>query len=153
MRKLSILVLLISLATHPRASLALESINESREEAEIWALEADYVSCFRDAAHDRVIAMWHDRFLGWPASEARPADKDSVIHYLKRVAPLPGTWSFEIEKAGIRIHGQIAITHFMLHTKAHSASGTSYQRSIRVTHTWIKARSGWQILAGMSAAK
>lgn len=153
MKTLSILVLLLLVGGTSQACLAGEGQNESRTEAEIWALEAKYVSGFRDAAYHKVIPMWDSGFIGWPASEALPTDKKGVIDYLKRVAPLPGAWSFEIERAGIRITGNVAITHFTLHTKSDAAQGAGYESATRVTHTWINADAGWKILSGMSARK
>ena len=75
-------------------------------------LEEDYAAGFRDAADDKVIPMWHEHFLGWPASE--------------------------IEKAGIQIRRDVAITHFILQRTVDSGAGAAVKRSSRVTHTWIR---------------
>lgn len=125
--------------------------SDSEIEAEIWSLEEAYISGFRDAAHDKVIPMWHEQFLGWPANRTRPADKQAVVAYLKRYAAVHGTWSFEIKKAGIHIHKDVAITHFILHRTVDSDAGMETRRSTRVTHTWIREGSQWKILGGMSA--
>jgi hypothetical protein len=120
-------------------------------EEEIWMLEEVYVAGFRDANHDIVIPIWHHQFMGWPDSQFRPVDKNGVIQYLKRVSPGPATWTFEIERQGIRISGDTAITHLTLHIYSNQSSGKDLVSSKRVTHTWVKEDSGWKILGGMSA--
>ena len=114
-------------------------------------LEEDYAAGFRDAADDKVIPMWHEHFLGWPASESRPADKQAVVEYLRKHAAVPGTWSFQIEKAGIQSRRDVAITHFILQRTVDSDAGVAVKRSSRVTHTWIRDDPQWKILGGMSA--
>ena len=69
--------------------------SDNNIETKIWLLEGDYVAGFRDAADDKVIPMWHEHFLGWPASEARPADKQAVVEYLRKHAPCPGPGPFK----------------------------------------------------------
>ena len=125
--------------------------SDNNIETKIWLLEEDYVAGFRDAADDKVIPMWHEHFLGWPASEARPADKQAVVEYLRKHAAVPGTWSFQIEKARIQIHRDVAITHFILQRTVDFDAGAAVKRSSRVTHTWIRDGPQWKILGGMSA--
>ena len=152
MKALSVLLVFTIMGVHLQASQAGAESHEAPAEAAIWALEEEYVACFRDATHGKAISMWHDRFLGWPSSEARPADKTAVVQYLKRNASRPAAWSFEIEKAGIRVYRNVAITHFIIHRTYNPASEPKRTISSRVTHTWIKENSKWKILGGMSAS-
>ena len=71
----------------------------------------------------------------WPASEARPAHKQTAVEYLRKHAAMLGTWSFQKEKAGIQIHGDIAITHFILRRTVDSDAGASVKHSSRGTRT------------------
>ncbi len=141
---LFILTLFLSLNILQQTTLASDEKTESHIEKEIWALEQAYISYHRDAAHDKVIPMWHERFLGWPDSEPRPADKDGVVRYFKKNSSVPGTWSFKIERTGIRVTGNIAIVHYNLLIGGNKT---------RVIHTWINEDSGWKILGGMSAKR
>lgn len=138
---------------YSQTTFAFDENLQAQVEAEIWGLEEAYISYFRDAAHDKVIPLWHDQFLGWPNSEFRPANKKAVVSYLKRVAPLPGNWSFEIERAGIQIYGDVAITHYIIHRTVNSSAGNDYKSSTWVTHTWIREDSHWKIIGGMSAKR
>ena len=150
MKALSVLLAFICVGMHLQASQAAVEMDAASVEAAIWALEEEYVACFRDATHGKAISMWHDRFLGWPSTEIRPADKAAVVRYLKRNASRPADWSFEIEKSGIQIHGNVAITHFIIHRFFSPASGAKHTISSRVTHTWVKENLRWKILGGMS---
>lgn len=145
---------LLLLAFAMNISTAQADTEDGRQmQNQIWALEEAYVTSFRDADHARVIPMWHDRFLGWPPLEPLPADKAAIVRYLRKHTFKPATWTFEIEKAAIQIHANIAVTHFILHRMIHPDSGFQRRSSSRVTHTWIKENGEWKILAGMSAAK
>ena len=69
----------------------------------------------------------------------------------EKARAVPGTWSFQIEKAGIQIHGDVAITHFILQRTVDFDAGAAVKRSSRVTHTWIREDPQWKIIGGMSA--
>ena len=88
-------------------------------------------------------------------SAPEPADKTAVVGFLKRNAAVPGRWSFEIEPKGIRVHGNVAVTHYLIHTTVKNASGTgiAHKRTTRITHTWIRDDSQWKILGGMSSRR
>ena len=146
-----ILFLTSFLFISPQTSFADNEENKDQIEKIIWDLENDYLTYFKDAVHEKVILLWHDQFLGWPDSESEPSDKSAVIKYLKKYSKAPASWSFKIEKAGIRIYGKIVITHFIQHVFFKNTDGTEFKRSTRITHTWIKEDSTWRILGGMSA--
>lgn len=117
-------------------------------EAQIWALEQAYWEFNRDAKHDGIIGTWHEQFLGWPAGEPRPIDKDSGTRYVRRNYAEPATYAFEIQRAGIRILGNVAINHYAVRL----TETDGRQRSMRITHTLIRDNDGWKILGGMSAS-
>lgn len=125
--------------------------NHEQIKEHIWDLETRYVTYFRDAEHDKVIPMWHEKFLGWPDSESKPNNKNSVISYLKRVSAVPQNWKFKIERKGFQLNGNVAITHMIHHLTFSRSDGSSVTRSSRITHTWIKESGNWKILGGMSS--
>jgi len=128
----------------------LENDSQRGPEEEIWALEQTYISLFRNASHQKILSMWHPLFLGWPDEELLPGDKSYGIRYLEREYPEPRPLIFKIERAGIRVVGNTAINHYILHTSWKNAAGKKYTQSTRITHTWIKEGSQWKILGGMS---
>lgn len=53
-------------------------------EMEIWDLEQAYWEYNRDADHKRIVASWHDKFLGWPDAEPKPIDKEQGARYARK---------------------------------------------------------------------
>jgi hypothetical protein len=120
-------------------------------EAQIWALEHAYWQFNRDADHPRIISCWHDQFLGWPDGEPKPIDKQGGVRYVREHYPTPAPYAFEIEPAGIRVLGNVAVNHYTVHLKW--KDGTGKKRSLRITHTWIQEGAGWKMLGGMSSSR
>ncbi len=150
--KKSLLALIILFAVFPscsRMSPTDENENTSAVKEEIWAMEEAYVANVRDAKHDELQPIWHDRFLGWPDPMPLPSNKEDTARYLKERNPRPGAWNFKIERAGIRVLGNVAINHYIIHS-SWMFGGAEQKRATRITHTWIREDSQWRILGGMS---
>lgn len=119
-------------------------------EAEIWNLEQAYWEYNRDADHKRIIASWHDKFLGWPDAEPKPIDKEQGARYARKNYAKPASYSFMIEPTGIQVLGDVAVNHYRVHLTSKDGDAKERKRSMRITHTWIQSGSGWKILGGMS---
>jgi ketosteroid isomerase-like protein len=122
-------------------------------EEEIWSLEEEYISYFREANHNAIQSFYHPQFLGWPDSESHPAGKERAMKYLAEKHPESIQVNSQINREGIRILGNIAITHYLLHLSWKDDDGVEQTRESRLTHTWIKEGSSWKILGGMSNRK
>jgi ketosteroid isomerase-like protein len=123
-----------------------------RAEAKIWALEDAYWEANRDADHEGIISTWHDRFLGWPEGEPRPIDKAEGARFVRENYAQPASYSFEIERTGIVVLGDVAVNHYTVHLKSPDAEEGKKLRSLRITHTLVRGRTGWKVLGGMSAS-
>ena len=148
-RRVAFSIVLI-IATSMQTSVALEEQESADLETHIWALEDAYVTAYRNADHDSILALMHDRFLGWPDSERRPTAYRLVSGFLREKYGTPGTWDFRIDRAGIRILGNAAITHYVLIATANDVDDSSQAQTTLITHTWIREESDWKILGGMS---
>jgi len=126
---------------------AAAAMDQEAAEAEIWALEQAYWEYNRDAKYEQIIATWHDQFLGWPEGEPRPVDKQTGARYVRKSYAEPASYSFEIEPAGIRVLGDVVVNHYTVRLSFKDGK----KRSMRITHTWIREKSGWKVLGGMSA--
>ncbi len=122
-------------------------------EEEIWSLEEDYISYFGDANHKAILALYHSQFLGWPDPELHPAGKERAKKYLEEKYSEPNQVVSQISREGIRILGNIAITHYLLLLSWIDDEGIEQTRESRLTHTWIKEDSQWKIFGGMSNRK
>jgi len=124
-----------------------------KAEEEIWSLEEIYMSYFRDANHEAILSIWHPQILAWPDSEPHPAGKKRAVKFLEDNYPDPIEVAFQIKREGIRILGNIAITHYLLISSWIDEDGIEQKSESRITHTWINENSKWRILGGMSNSK
>jgi ketosteroid isomerase-like protein len=129
---------------------AAENSASNEVEQEIWALEEIYMTAFEEADHEVILDLLHDRFLGWPRESELPTEKSESAKFLKENYPEPLELSFEINRAGIRVSGDVAITHYTVMIGRKDGLGAGPTHTVRITHTWIREGSGWRILGGMS---
>lgn len=151
LRAALITILVVAVLGRPTLPAAENPVGNGVED-DVWALEHEYMSAFKNADHEKVLAFYHQDFLGWPASQERPsgiveAEKFLEEHYAQ---PIPG--SLEIERAGIRVFGDVVITHYLINVTTKSADGGEQTHATRITHTWRKEAGRWWILGGMSSA-
>ena len=150
MKRLAANFLVLIVAASSQTSIALEEQVSRDIETHIWALEKAYVTAYKNADHDSILALMHDQFLGWPDSEERPMAYLQVARFLNEKYGSPGTSNFRIDRAGIRILGDVAITHYVLIATANDVDDSSQAHTTRITHAWIREDSDWKILGGMS---
>jgi uncharacterized protein (TIGR02246 family) len=131
--------------------LAAESPNGNNVADKIWALEEDYISAFKNADHSRILDFYHREFLGWPGSQDRPAGRSEAETFLEEQYARPLCGSFEIDRAGIRVLGDVVITHYVLNLSTLGANGVEQKQATRITHTWLKEDGRWWIAGGMSS--
>jgi ketosteroid isomerase-like protein len=138
-------ILMTSIFTWP---VLLAADNEVEDK--IWALEEEYISAFKSADHDKILDFYHQDFLGWPDSQAQPAGKSEAKNFLKKHYPQPISGSFEIDRAGIRVFGNVVMTQYILNVSMRDENGVEHTTATRITHTWLKEGTRWWILGGMS---
>ena len=119
-------------------------------EDEIWALEEAYFTNLYKADHRAVLAIVHSQFLGWPGTAPQPIDKDGSACFMKESIPKPTPCAIKIERGGIRVLGDVALTQYTIHVNYSDAAAVAKTRSSRITHTWAKEGDSWKLLGGMS---
>jgi len=117
---------------------------------EIWKLEEAYFRNLYKAAYGEVLALVHPQFLGWPGNLSKPIGREESALFMKRLIPQPTPCTIRIERAGLQQSGNTVLTQYTLHVDCPDASGTTKTQSSRITHTWIRQKSQWQLLGGMS---
>ncbi len=128
-----------------------EQYASSEVEQEIWALEEAYMSAFENAKHSEIVELLHRDFLGWPRELESPSDRSEASRFLKDNFPEPLQLSFELDRAGIRVSGDAAITHYIVRISEKGGFGERQVQAVRITHTWIRDGADWKILGGMSS--
>jgi ketosteroid isomerase-like protein len=142
------LLILVPLSAQDK-EIQINNWNEAEEE--VWALEEDYISYFGEANYEAILSLYHSQFLGWPYSELHPAGKKRAAEFLKENYPGSFKVNFKISREGIKLIGDVAITHYLVFSSWLDENGLEQKSKSRITHTWIKENSQWKILGGMSS--
>jgi ketosteroid isomerase-like protein len=150
--KIVLILVLLMFFIVPLSAQGEETVINSRSgaEEEIWYLEENYISYFGEADHQAILSLYHSSFLGWPDSELHPAGRDRAAKYLEEKHPASKKVVYEIIREGIRIEGDVAITHYLVLVFWNDEHGVEQKGKSRITHTWIKDNDQWKILGGMS---
>jgi ketosteroid isomerase-like protein len=132
-------------------SVAAETDNRRNTmEEKIWALEEAYFTNLYQANHEAVLALVHSQFLGWPGAVSQPINKEESARFMKQLVPKPTSCTVKIERAGIRVLGEVVLTHYILRVNCRDVAGATKTSSSRITHTWVKEGDAWKILGGTS---
>ena len=119
-------------------------------EEEIWRLEEAYFTNLYKADYKAVLAVTDSQFLGWPGTLSQPIDKEGSARFMRQLIPKPTSCTFKIEREGIRVLGEVALTQYIIHVNCSKASAVAKIQSSWITHTWIKESNSWKLLGGMS---
>ena len=123
-------------------------------EEEIWALEEAYFTNLYQANYDEVLAIVHNQFLGWPHMLPQPIDKEESACFMKKLFPKPTSCTLKIEREGIRVLNDVALTEYTLNVSyTDSSTGIVKTQSSLITHTWTKEDTNWKLLGGISYVK
>ena len=125
----------------------------NKVEEEIWALEEAYFTNLYKANYEGVLAIVHNQFLGWPGAVPQPINKEESARFMKQLAPKPTSCTIKIERAGIRLLGEVALTQYIIHVNCSDIADVTKIQSSRITHTWVKEGARWKLLGGMSYDK
>jgi hypothetical protein len=152
---LSIVIFAFIFTSFSQAYSATVETNNKRDtmKEEIWVLEKAYFASLYKADYEGALAIVHSQFLGWPAAVAQPIDKEESAHFMKQIVPKPTSCTFKIERGGIRLIGEVALTQYVIHVSYSDIAGEAKTQSSRITHTWVKEGPCWKLLGGMSFDK
>ncbi len=130
------------------AAPAARGAGSGGEQEAIWALEEAYFTSLYRADYAGVLAHVDPRFLAWPGSSPQPVDRDGSARFMRELIPAPTTCRVRIDRAGIRVAGDVALTEYTLHVDC--GGGRTSPRPSRITHTWVRQDAKWMLLGGMS---
>jgi Calcium/calmodulin dependent protein kinase II association domain len=149
------IILAFVLFSYSQAYSATADTDNRRDtvEEEIWALEEAYFANRYKANYEGVLAIVHSQFLGWPGAVPQPIDKEESARFMKQLVPKPTSCTLKIERAGIRLLREVALTQYIIHVNCSDTAGVTKTQSSRITHTWVKDGARWKLLGGMSYDK
>ncbi len=123
------------------------------EKEKIWSLEEAYFTNLYEANYEEVLAVVHSQFLGWPHALPQPIDKEGSAYFMKKSFPKPTLYNLNIEREGIRVLDNVALTEYTLKVNYTDSGGVEKIQSSRIAHTWTQENSQWKLLGGMSYAE
>lgn len=142
------LILALAMACTPIPAFAQQTDNEKA----VWKLESSYWEYVKAVDLDHYRDLWSPSFVGWPYSSAQPARKDHITDWITDQTEKGFTmrW-FTLQPAASQATENIVVTHYWVTAFWGDKAGHGGPSTSRITHTWIKTPTGWQIIGGMSA--
>jgi len=125
----------------------------AKDEAQVWRLEKAYWEYVKSNDLEKYRALWHEDFVGWPLVSSAPVRKDHITDWITaNTSKGVKLQSYSIEELAIHVTGDVAIDHYRIKaTWANREGANAKTDAFRITHTWMRTHSTWQILGGMSA--
>ena len=125
---------------------------QSKEEQEAWKLESDYWKYVQAADLEKYKSLWHPNFVGWPSVSAVPVRKDQITDWItEHTKNNEHLQWYHIDQAASQQTENVVVTHYWVTFFWVNKEGNGEPGTVRITHTWIKTATGWQIVGGMSS--
>jgi len=121
----------------------------SPRQKEVWQMEETFWKDEQTANATHFMTLFHEDFLGWPSFSPHPVGKDGIADSVAGL--FAGLVSYEFLEKSVRATGDIGITQYAVKVTRTASDGTLATNVTRITHTWLKTKSTWQIIGGMSA--
>ncbi len=125
----------------------------SVDEQAVWKLEHQYWAYVQAFDLDGYRTLWHPDFLGWPSMSPEPVGKANITgwiaDYEKKGLRLD---SFAIRPTGTRTNSTGIVVFYVITAQWVGKNGQGEPSISRITHTWVRSGTTWQIVSGMSAA-
>ena len=127
-----------------QADLARQQLTPQQKE--VWDREKAYFGYLQTKDLDGFMSLWHERFVGWPDYSEHPVRKpETRASVAEEFHNNPNRQPGIPTPEEVETFGDVAITHYVW-----PASSELAKQKFRVTHTWIKDRTEWRIIGGMS---
>jgi ketosteroid isomerase-like protein len=143
---LSFLLLALTFSASPAHA------QQTENEKAVWKLEHNYWEFVQAHDLDSYKNLWHENFVGWPSVSSAPAHKDHITDWISNhtVKGDKMQW-FSLQPAASQATENLVVTHYWITSQWTDKSGHGEPSTSRITHTWIKTPTGWQIIGGMSS--
>ncbi len=112
----------------------------SAEQMEVWRNVETYWSLYAEEDLEGFMSYFHDEFLGWVQGERVPTNKADRRTSLVRGFETGDLEWYSLKPVGIKVHGNVAIVHYLYTTTTRSAEGD--QESVTGAWTDILMKQG-----------
>ena len=122
----------------------------SAAQKEVWQMEETYWKDVKESNADHYASLWHPSFLGWPQDRDRPVGKTELTDGVRKKMAEVHVASYEFLSKGVTVLGNVGVTVYSVRATRAPKDGKSETHTSRITHTWLKTGSTWEIIGGMS---
>ena len=152
MIRLLFAVLALALASGPAPSASADTpVAESASVERVWQREADYWRYVAAGDVDSYVALWDDRFIGWPCDQPHPLRKAGIGDWVRKVRDQHIRVDAELTREGAQDFGDVVVVHYSFTRVDTYPDGRVEGRGDvrKITHTWMKVGADWLIIGGM----
>jgi ketosteroid isomerase-like protein len=127
--------------------------DSANHEQDIWNLEKTYWEYVKANDLEKYRALWHENFVGWPFVSSAPVQKDHITDWITaNTSQGINLKSYSIEQLAIQVTGDVALNYYRIKATWANREGAEVRTDVlRITHTWLRTHSTWQIIGGMSS--
>jgi hypothetical protein len=125
---------------------------QSADEQAVWKLEHSYWQDVKALDLASYRALWHPSFVGWPSVSSRPVRKDHITDWISaNTSKGLHMESYTLEPADSQATENLVAVHYWITSRWADKDGHGEPHTLRITHTWIRVGTDWQIISGMSS--
>jgi hypothetical protein len=131
--------------------LRMPAAAESRSVSDVWALEDDYWRFVREGNVQSYVRLWHEKFIGWPCDQDHPMQKAWIGGWVQEIRDKRIRVAAALTREGAQEFGDTVVVHYRF-TKVDTYPDGRVEgrdRERKITHTWMRVGSTWQIIGGM----
>ncbi len=124
---------------------------ESQSVSEVWGREDDYWRFVKAGDVESYVTLWHEKFIGWPCDQNHPMRKPSIGDWVRKIRDKKIAVTSVLTREGAEDFGAIVVVHYRF-TRVDTYPDGRVEgrgRESKITHTWMKVGSTWQIVGGM----
>ena len=124
---------------------------QSKSVSAVWAREDEYWRCVKAGDVERYVTLWHDKFIGWPCDQEHPMRKSSIGDWVRKIRDNKIKVTVALTREGAEDFGNTVVVHYRF-TRVDTYPDGRVEgggRQSKITHTWMRVGSSWQIIGGM----
>ena len=133
------------------SSLAAFAQEFTPAQNEVWGGEEAYWSNLKSSNVEAFIKLWHEKFLGWPRDRELPIGKDDIAQTARKKLAESRIVNYQFLSKAVTVIGNVGVTQYSVKATRTDSGGQTQASTTRITHTWLKTGTTWQIIGGMSA--
>lgn len=122
----------------------------SARQRAVWQREETYWKLSKIGDAEGFLALFDDRFVGWPDTEETPVTFQTLKPVIEEWVTDGGSeeFSYQLEPLSVALCGDVAIAYYRAQE---CRSKTGEEHEYRMTHTWKRNDGEWKIIGGMAA--